>query len=75
MQKEMIKSEKQPLPFQKKNDSNSSKNSLQESFEMTSLSSDSEHVRNRNSMAIEPDSMTNELNIHTSMQKGYEESK
>lgn len=75
MQKEMIKSEKQPLPFQKKNDSNSSKNSLQESFEMTSLSSDSEHVRNRNSMVIEPDSMTNELNIHTSMQKGYEESK
>ena len=49
---------------------------MQESFEMTSLSSDSEHARDniRNSIVEKGGGeMTAELSIHTSMLKGQED--
>lgn len=80
MHKDMIQGENQLLPFDKKKSlasSNSSNNSLQESFEMTSLSSDSEHARDniRNSIVEKNGGgeMTAELSIHTSMLKGQED--
>ena len=80
MHKDMLQGENQLLPFDKKKNvisSNSSNNSLQESFEMTSLSSDSEHARDniRNSIVEKNGGgeMTAELSIHTSMLKGQED--
>jgi hypothetical protein len=82
MQEEMVQDPNKPmLPFdrdQAKKGSHSSKNSLQESFEMTSMSSDSGRAsaNPRNSRLEQPDhEMTDELSIHTSMLRGYGETK